>query len=101
MEVAYPEHPHSESKEVTGYVRPHELDIDRYPNGKASLVARVMQINPAGSVAKVRVMSDEFGIAINVDLNLERYGELSLNPGETIYVAPRRVRVFAPDDFAI
>lgn len=101
MEVAYPEHPHSESKAVMGYVRPHELDIDRLPNGKSSLQATVMQINPAGSVAKVRVMSEEFGLAINVDLNLERYGELQLKTGEVVYVAPRKVRVFAPDDYTI
>lgn len=60
-----------------------------------------MQINPAGSVAKVRVMSEEFGLSINVDLNLERYSELQLKTGELVYVAPRKVRVFAPDDYTI
>jgi sulfate transport system ATP-binding protein len=101
LEVEYPDHPHPESKNVMGYVRPHELDIDRYPNGKSSIEARVMQINPAGSVAKVRVMSDEFGLAINVDLPLERYAQLELKVGDAVFVAPRRVRVFAPGDYAI
>ncbi|HTI51017.1 MAG TPA: TOBE-like domain-containing protein, partial [Planctomycetaceae bacterium] len=101
MEVAYPEHPHAESKAVMGYVRPHELDIDRVPTDKSSLQCTVMQINPAGSVAKVRVMSEEFGIAVNVDLHLERYSELKLKTGEVVYVAPRRVRVFSPDDYVI
>lgn len=101
LEVEYPDHPHGESKPVMGYVRPHELDLDRFPSGKGSLEAKVMQINPAGSVAKVRVMSEEFGIAINVDLNLERYSELKLQTGDVVYVAPRKMRVFSPDDYVI
>lgn len=101
LEVPYPEHPHSESKAVMGYIRPHELDITRLPNGNGSLAARVTQINPTGSVAKVRVMSEEFGLAINIDLNLDRYSELHLSMGDTVYVSPRKVRVFAPEDYAI
>jgi sulfate transport system ATP-binding protein len=101
LEVEYPQYPHAESRDIVGYVRPHELDINREPNGKAGLPAKILQINPAGSVAKVRVVSDEFGLALNVDLPLERYSELQLSAGETVYVVPRRVRVFLPDDYVI
>ena len=101
MEVAYPQYPHAQSRAVVGYVRPHELDINRSPDGNSGLPAKVLQINPAGSLAKVRVVSEEFGIALNVDLTLQRYGELQLNVGETVYVVPRRVRVFLPEDYVI
>ena len=101
MEVEYPSYPHAQSREVVGYVRPHELDINRTPNGKSGLPARVLQINPAGAVAKVRVISDEFGLAMNVDLSLLRYSELQLRTGETVYLVPRHVRVFLPEDYAI
>jgi sulfate/thiosulfate transport system ATP-binding protein len=103
LNIAYPEYPHAESRKATAYVRPHELDLARAPFGTSSLEARVMQLNPAGSVAKVRVFSEEFGLALNVDLNLERYSELNLVPGDRVYVAARRVRVFMPDaqDYSI
>jgi sulfate transport system ATP-binding protein len=101
MEVEYPQYPHAESRNVVGYIRPHELDINRTPDDKLGLPAKVLQINPAGSVAKVRVVSDEFGLALNVDLTLERYSELGLQTGETVYVVPRRVRVFMPEDYVI
>lgn len=99
LNIEYPDYPHSESRKATAYVRPHELDIQMAPFGESSLVTRVLQVNPAGSVAKVRVLSEEFGLALNVDLSLERYAELRLNPGDTVYVAAKRVRVFtdAPD----
>ena len=103
LNISYPDYPHAESRSATAYVRPHELDLEHAPFGTSSLEARVMQVNPAGSVAKIRVFSEEFGLAINVDLSLERYTQLKLKTGDKVYVAARRVRVFMPPapDYAI
>jgi sulfate transport system ATP-binding protein len=97
MEVAYPEYPHQEARPATLYVRPHELEIEHSPNGTASLKARVERINPAGSVAKVFLLAAEFGVSLNVELSPERYVELALKTGDTVYVSPRKVRVFMPE----
>lgn len=78
------------------YVRPHELEIDRRMNGEAAISARVLRVNPAGSVAKVVLSSDE-GREIQVDLPYERFRELSLALGEQVFVVPKQVRVFVPD----
>lgn len=103
LNIAYPDYPHKESKKATGYIRPHELDIQRVPFGTASLEAQVVQVNPTGAVAKVRVFSEAFGVGLNVDLNFDRYSELRLVPGDRVYVAARRVRVFMPEaqDYSI
>ena len=79
------------------YVRPHELEIDRGTLGPASLRAKVVHINPAGPVVKVRLLAEEFGLAINVDLGQARAQELGLQIGEHVYVFPQRIRVFVPD----
>jgi sulfate transport system ATP-binding protein len=97
MEVAYPDYPHQEARDATVYVRPHELDIEHAPNGHASLKARVERVNPAGSVAKVFLLAADFGVGLNVELSPERYGELALKTGDTVYVSPRKVRVFMPE----
>ena len=97
MEVDYPEYPHEESRPATLYVRPHELEIEHSPNGAASLKAQVERINPTGSVAKVLLRSSDFGVALNVEVSPERYDELALKAGDTVYVSPRRVRVFVPE----
>jgi sulfate/thiosulfate transport system ATP-binding protein len=101
FEMAYPECPQGESRAATAYVRPHELDIDRHANGDASLLAKVLQINPNGSVAKVRLESQPSNLELNVEINLDRYAELALKPGELVHVAPRRFHVFLPEDYAI
>jgi len=65
------------------------------------MLARVVHINPAGSVVKVRLISDEFGLVLNVDVERGRYTELALNAGDKVYVSPKKVRVFAQPDYAI
>jgi sulfate transport system ATP-binding protein len=96
-ELPYPDYPHAEGRDAAVYVRPHELEIDRGSPVSSSLPAKVLHINPAGSVVKVRLMVEEFGLAINVDLTPTRYQELGLRVGEHVYVFPQRIRVFVPD----
>src|SRR5262249_10277483 len=43
FEMDYPDYPHGESKPVTAYVRPHELELDRIPRGASSLKAEVIR----------------------------------------------------------
>jgi sulfate transport system ATP-binding protein len=64
---------------------------------------KVLQVHPAGSVAKVRVQSEEFGMSLNVELSLDRYSELRPTAGEFLFASPRKIRVFSPtsDDYSI
>jgi len=97
MELECPHYPYEDSREAMMYVRPHELDIHRAPNGVATLKATIQRINPAGSVAKIALFAAEFGQGLNVELSLERLSELDLHAGDTVYVSPRKVRVFVPE----
>ncbi len=78
------------------YVRPHELDIERHANGHPSMPASVSRINPAGSVAKVGLIGSD-GADIQVDLPLERFEALRLQLGDSVFVSPKKMRVFVPD----
>jgi sulfate transport system ATP-binding protein len=91
-----PTYPHAEERDATVYMRPHELYIKRLRNGAPSLEARVLRVNPAGSVAKVRLETAE-GNSLQVDLTLEEYQELGLTPGEVVHVYLKNARVFVPN----
>jgi sulfate transport system ATP-binding protein len=94
-------YPHAEPLAATAYVRPHELEIDRTPSPH-SLPGRVVQVNPAGSVQKVRVLADKFGIELSVDLMRDRAQQLRLKVGEQVHVRPWAARVFTTDqDYVI
>jgi sulfate transport system ATP-binding protein len=97
VEVACPEYADQEARPVMVYVRPHELDIDRSADTRSSLKAKILHINPTGSVTRVQLHAPEFDREIHVDVSPSRYAELSLKPGDVVYVWPRRIRVFMPD----
>ena len=78
------------------YVRPHELHIERKLNGVPAISASVVRVNPAGALARVLLATMD-GRQIQVELSLERFDELGLRVGETVYVSAKHVRVFAPD----
>ena len=80
------------------YIRPHELDISRTAGGNCML-GQVLHINPAGSVVKVRLLAEDFGLMINVDLTLERYHSLDLKAEEKVFVTPKSAKIF--EDYAI
>src|SRR5437899_2450924 len=97
LEIAYPDYPHDESRAATAFIRSHELEIVRARNGRPSLEATVTHINPARPVVKVRVYSEAFGVVLTVDVSWERYAELRLRVGDTVWVTPRQLRVFVQD----
>lgn len=99
--MEYPEYKNSESRNATAYVRPHEVELDRTPQLDSSLAVRVVHVNPAGPVTRVRLVSDAFGAALNVDLSPGRYRDLALRPGDEVYATPKQVRVFLPEDYVI
>jgi sulfate/thiosulfate transport system ATP-binding protein len=96
VEIPLPHVP-SGGDEGRVFVRPHELEITRAPDGVSALEAKITHVNPAGSVVKVRLVADQFGLLVNVDVAPERYAALRLKPGEVVYIAPRRARMFAED----
>ncbi len=83
----------AENRDASVYIRPHELTIERRKN-ESSLEARIVHINAAGSRTKVELWAIEPGVTISAELTAERFAELDLKSGDTVHVAPRRVRVF-------
>jgi sulfate transport system ATP-binding protein len=100
LQVEWPDYPHAEARPASAYVRPHELEIERQPNGLHNLRARIVHINPAGSVTRVHLEAEDRS-PMQVELSPSRAAELGLKTGEVVHVVARRVRVFVPEDYAI
>jgi sulfate transport system ATP-binding protein len=93
----YPDYPHGEERSAALYVRPHELDVDHLPRGPHSLRARLLHANPAGAVARLQLRALDSGAEVQAEVPRERFDALRLAAGDTVYVSPRRVRVFMPE----
>jgi sulfate transport system ATP-binding protein len=97
VELDCPSYTHENPLHASVYIRPHDLEIRRAPNGVPSLKATVRHMSPAGSVARIQLLATDLEELINVDLSPAAYSELSLKQGDTVYVVPRKVRVFTPE----
>jgi sulfate transport system ATP-binding protein len=76
------------------FVRPHELDIERYQSSADSVEARIHRIQSAGPMVRLELNNDQSG-SIFVELTHERHRDLALRTGESVYVKVREARVFA------
>jgi sulfate transport system ATP-binding protein len=92
--VPFPQHTNGIAQAATGYVRPHELDIDRQPHGDASLAAKVARLSRSGSLVKLTLNAAGQPQPIEVELDHQRDRELGLTIGDDVYVYPHHVRVF-------
>jgi sulfate transport system ATP-binding protein len=79
---------------AAAYIRPHELDVLRVPEGPNTLAAVVRHISGTGPMAKIELVAAESPTALHVLITRERLRELDLHVGEHVFVSPKHVRVF-------
>lgn len=98
FEIDYPSHPHASSRQATGYVRPHELELSSTPLHGPGFPVRVLQVTPTGVTAKVQLRVEDSDELLHVYVSMDRYAELGVTPGQRLFASARRVRVFLPTE---
>ena len=98
-------------KGAFAYVRPHELDVERYSpgqhtDGNGRQTGMVVQLSRAivvGPIARLELIAaDDHQTTDNADsehlieaqISAQQYREMGLREGETLVVTPRRAKVF-------
>ncbi|MET3116593.1 sulfate transport system ATP-binding protein [Undibacterium sp. GrIS 1.8] len=94
--VAFDAPDHATTRDATGigYVRPHELEIDRYSPGADGLVVQLRRVHSIGPLAQLELERDDNGDLLEAMISSERYNQLKLKVGEILVVKPRRLAVF-------
>ena len=93
-EIDIPEHADIRASHAVGYVRSHEMELERAGGREGGIPATVRQVRRLGPVVRLDLERLDTGEALEVAVTAERFGELGLERGETVCVRPRRVRVF-------
>jgi sulfate transport system ATP-binding protein len=75
------------------FVRPHELDIERFASNGESVPARIDRIQSAGPIVRVE-LTNSHGDSITVEMTHERYRDLTIRTGEMVFVRVRDARMF-------
>lgn len=81
--------------EEIGYVRPHEMDVQRNAHdGDIVIPAVVAQVMQVGPVVRLVLERQDTKDLMEAEMGEDRYGDLGLQPKEKVYVTPRNLRFF-------
>ncbi len=78
----------------TAYVRPHDLEIDRYTQGAEGIVVKLSRAHAIGPLAQLDLQRIDNSELIEAVMSNERFTHLQLKAGETLVVRPKRLHVF-------
>ena len=81
----------------TGFVRPHDIEIERYRADAEGIVARLRRAHAIGPLAQLELERADNAQPIEAVMSTERYAQLALAEGEILLVRPKRLRVFVEE----
>jgi len=76
------------------YVRPHDLDVERWVAGGEGVPVKLRRAHAIGPLAQLDLERADNAQIIEAVIPNERYRELALRDGETLLVKPKRMHVF-------
>ncbi len=97
LALAAPEYATADDAPAVGYVRTHDIAIERTPSDHESVTAKVRYIHAIGPIVRVSLTLKESNVAVEAELTRDIFQKLSLKKGECVFVRPRNVRVFMED----
>ena len=96
-----PDHAEVQDTQGIAYVRPHDLDVDRYIAGAEGIVVKLRRAHAIGPLAQLDLEREDNAQLIEAVIPNERFAQLQLKEGETLLVRPKRMQVFVDQGAAI
>jgi hypothetical protein len=82
------------------YVRPHDLEVERYTLGATGIVAELQRAIVVGPIARLELwpenpnQPDGHDPLIEAQMSAERFAAMGFKEGDKLVVSPRKARVF-------
>jgi sulfate transport system ATP-binding protein len=100
MNLAAPEHATVTDAPAVGYVRAHDLEIERQYKDGAAIESVVRRIHAVGPMVRVELERSDNLETMEAEITRDAAQVLELKVGETVFVRPRNMRLFT-DDYQI
>ena len=103
MTLDSPEHRSAQNAKALAYVRPHDLDVQRYAPGAPGMVVKLDRAIVIGPIARLELIPLEAhqqadnlsaDALIEAQMPAQKFKDMGLKEGETLVVTPRKARVF-------
>jgi sulfate/thiosulfate transport system ATP-binding protein len=92
-----PDHAQARDAQGIGFVRPHDIAIDRYTTGADGIVARLRRVHAIGPLAQLELVRADNQQVIEAVISSERYAQLSLQEDEMLVLRPKHLQVFVEE----
>jgi sulfate transport system ATP-binding protein len=96
---AAPQHANVQNGAGIAYVRPHDLDVERYAPGLEGVAVKLRRAHAIGPLAQLDLERADNAQLIEAVIPNEQFRALNLRDGETLLVKPRRMHVFVDQNF--
>ncbi|MFZ2294302.1 MAG: sulfate ABC transporter ATP-binding protein [Polaromonas sp.] len=103
IRIDSPEHAGAQHAKAFAYVRPHDLDVQRYAPGAEGIVATLDRAIVIGPIARLELIpvdnhqqADNLSAdpLIEAQMPAQKFRDMDLKEGETLVLTPRKARVF-------
>ena len=92
-----PDHVEARDAQGIGFVRPHDIEVERYTADAEGIIARLRRAHAIGPLAQLELERADNAQLIEAVISADRYAQLALQEGETLIVRPKRLRVFVDE----
>lgn len=89
------------SKDAVGYVRPHNIMVEREASTADMTPAIVDHIHAIGPIVRIEMKRQDTEEYLEVELARDQFKLLDLKVDELVYIRPKEFKVFIPEDFII
>ena len=95
-----PEHAAARDAQAYAYVRPHDLEVERWQPGASGIVATLERAIVVGPIARLELQPEDPQVPsgqdplIEAQIPAERFRELGFKEGEKLVLSPKKARVF-------
>lgn len=94
------EHDEVTHEEAVGYVRPHDVVIEKHPT-TGTVAAKITHVHLVGPTVQIELKQLEGDEYLEAALPKEQYRTLDIQRGDVVYIRPKQLKVFIPEDFSI
>jgi sulfate transport system ATP-binding protein len=94
IEVDVPTNVDLDKMQAVGYIRPHEIEVSKQYSERTSIPSLIRHIYAVGPTIRLELERKDTGDTFEVEVSIERYKELGVNIGDTLFVNLENLKVF-------
>lgn len=100
FQLSVPEHSNRDGSEALSYARPHDIEIKKVAQ-EGFIGSKILFIRAVGPIVNIELKRNDTEEYFEVELSKEIFKELGIKTGDEVFVRPKELKVFIPEDYVI